>query len=144
VGQNRLIALNNICRRSHNASQYVKNEMHDHPFHGHVYPSIMLEVSLTKYFCNSSKVLFFQINVTDPRASKYFSALISRRDKIALLCERREDFNDLFITLKQKFGKGLNMLVQGNDVPTACPTDNEMQKMKFVFVMLYLTLYNNP
>jgi hypothetical protein len=78
-----------------------------------------------------------QINVTDPRASKYYSSLITRRDKIALLCEREEDFNDLFITLKQKFGKGLNMLVQKNEIP-ARPSDDQMALMRFVFVNLSL------
>lgn len=86
--------------------------------------------------------MFFQINVTDPRASKYFNSLISRRDKIALLCERKEDFNDLFIVLKEKFGKGLNMLVQGNEAFQAhhpLPVD----ALRFVFILLHRTHIND-
>lgn len=50
VAQKRLTSLNNMCRKSHNASQYLKNELSNHPFHGNVYPSIMLEVSHTENF----------------------------------------------------------------------------------------------
>ncbi|XP_059477405.1 structural maintenance of chromosomes protein 5-like [Neocloeon triangulifer] len=100
LAERRLAELSGLHRLSYNATVYLNNDLRkNHQFAGKVYSSIVLE-----------------INTTDPRASRYLNIVISRRDKIAFLCEKSEDFNFLFMHLKQKFGNGLNMLTQGPEV----------------------------
>ncbi|CAB3379508.1 Hypothetical predicted protein [Cloeon dipterum] len=94
----RVSELIRLDKLAYDATIYLKRELVNYNFVGEVYPSIVLE-----------------INAKDKRANKYLNLMVSRRDKVAFLCEKSEDFNFLFMHLKNKFGKGVNMLSQDKE-----------------------------